>query len=79
MKPNLRHHTKQKNYVAIFYSLVFHFFLFVFLVNYSSINVGDIIENFKKEFLINENQSEQYDLNEIEINELYIPYFRNII
>ena len=79
MKPNLKHHTKQKNYVAIFYSLVFHFFLFVFLVNYSSISVDDIIENFKKEFLINENQNKKYDMNEMEINELYLPYTRNII
>ena len=78
MNPNIRHHTKQKNYVAIFYSLVFHFFLFVFLVNYSSISVDDIIDNFKKEFLINENQSKQYDMNEMEINELYLPYTRNI-
>lgn len=79
MKPNLRQHTKQKNYAAIFYSLVFHFFLFVFLVNYTSISMDDIIENFKKEFLINENQSNQYDMNEMEINELYVPYARNII
>jgi len=79
MKPNLRHHTKQKNYIAIFYSLVFHFFLFVFLVNYSSISVDDIIDNFKKEFLINENQIKQYDMNEMEINELYLPYTRIII
>ena len=79
MKPNLRHHTKQKNYIAIFYSLVFHFFLFVFLVNYSSISVDDIIDNFKKEFLIKETQSKQYDMNEMEINELYLPYTRIII
>lgn len=79
MKLNLRHHTKQKNYASIFYSLVFHFFLFVFLVNYSSISMDDIIENFKKEFLINENQGKQHDMNEMEINELFIPYARNII
>ena len=79
MKPNLRHHTKQKYYIAIFYSLVFHFFLFVFLVNYSSISVDDVIENFKKEFLINETQSKHYDINEVDINELYLPHNRNII
>ncbi|MBL7129415.1 MAG: hypothetical protein ISS16_10600 [Ignavibacteria bacterium] len=79
MKPNLKHHTKQKYYVAIFYSLVFHFFLFVFLVNYSSISVDDVIGNFKKEFLINESQNKKYDMNEMEINELYLPYTRNII
>jgi hypothetical protein len=79
MIPNLRHHTKQKNDIAIYYALVFHFFLLIFIVNYASIDIDNIIENFKAEFLINEYQSKQYDMNEIKINELYLPYNRNII
>ncbi len=80
MKPNIRHHTRQKNYIAIFYSLVFHLFLFIFIVNYASIDVDNIIDNLKAEFIGSNNKTHQYpDINKMHINELYIPHIRNTI
>ena len=82
MKPNIRHHTKQKNYIAIIYSLVFHLFLFIFIVNYSSVSIDNIIENLKREFTISGDKiyNSQYpDINEMDINELYIPHTRSTL
>jgi len=80
MKPNIRHHTKQKNYIAIFYSLVFHFFLFIFIVNYSSDSIDNIIENLKREFNTTGIIKKQYpNIKDVHINELYIPYIRNTV
>lgn len=81
MKPKLRHHSTQKNYIAILYSLVFHLILFIFLVNYSSVSIENIIENLKKEFISGDKTyNTQYpDIKEMDINELYIPHIRNTI
>jgi hypothetical protein len=48
-KPNLRHHTTQKNYAAIWYSLLLHLFLFIVIVNLAEVDVAALVGEMWKD------------------------------
>ena len=51
MKPKLRTHSIQKNYIAIWYSILIHFLLLILVVNYIEMDVMGILNDFNLNFI----------------------------
>lgn len=77
MKLNLHEHIVQKNYSAIWYSLVIHFFLLIIAANYIKLDLLKIGDNIKNDiiaiFSIHQNPPD-YFINELLKKEKEVHY-----
>lgn len=69
--PKLRETQVQKNYVAIWYSVIIHFVLVIFLVNYNKIAIQDFLYETKDGIIEVIKSYSKQDLMEKKINELF--------
>jgi len=69
--PKLRHHQVQRNYVAIWYSVVIHFFVIIFLVNYSNIDIRNIFTRAKENLIEIIEYYKPDSIEDLEINEVF--------
>jgi F0F1-type ATP synthase membrane subunit a len=58
-EPELRHHSTQKNYIAIWYSLILHLFMFIIIVNVWEIDFSSMLGEMWKDITGN---NEKVDL-----------------
>lgn len=69
--PKLREHQVQKNYVAIWYSVIIHFVLVIFLVNHNKIQIKEFLYETRDGLIDMIQTYNEPDIMKQKINELF--------